>query len=180
MKQVLPLDDADLTRHLLCMCPAKWQTLYDLTEKMTPVNTRALLLILEKIKNNAEVETEPSSAIKPKGAEGKRKMEYINSCIPKKSKQVVFSDKHCTLCKKHGGPHKSMTVVSIILTVLLSTGMGAQEAHKGTGMLIRTIQIRENVKKQILLRKAFCKHSHKHKKRRANNSESDSDSDYSS
>ena len=46
-KQVLPLDDANLMTHLLHMCPAKWQTQYDLTEKMTPVNTRALLLILE-------------------------------------------------------------------------------------------------------------------------------------
>jgi hypothetical protein len=26
-KQVLPLDDADLMTHLLCMCPAKWQTI---------------------------------------------------------------------------------------------------------------------------------------------------------
>ena len=48
-KQVLPLDDADLMMPLLCMCPAKWQTQYDLTEKTTPVNTRALLLILEKM-----------------------------------------------------------------------------------------------------------------------------------
>jgi hypothetical protein len=54
-KQVLPLDDADLTTHLLRMCPAKWQTQYNLTEKTTPVNTRALLLILEKIENNAEL-----------------------------------------------------------------------------------------------------------------------------
>ena len=82
-KQVLPLDDADLAMHLLYMCPAKWQTQYDLTEKTTPVNTRVLLLILEKIENNAEVETKPPSAIKPKGAEGKHKMESINSRIPK-------------------------------------------------------------------------------------------------
>jgi hypothetical protein len=65
-KQVLPLDDADLTMHLLCMCPAKWQTQYDLTEKTTPVNTWALLLILEKIENSAEVEAKPPSVIKPK------------------------------------------------------------------------------------------------------------------
>ena len=88
------------------MCPAKWQTQYDLTEKSTPVNTRSLLLILEKIKNNAEVEAKPPNASKPKGAEGTCKMESINSHIPRKSKQVGFSDKHCALCKKHGGPHK--------------------------------------------------------------------------
>jgi hypothetical protein len=125
------------------MCPAKWQTQYNLTEKTTPVNTRALLLILEKIENNAEVEAKPLTVTKPKGAEGKHKMESINSCIPKKSKQVGFSDKHCALSKKHGGPHKSHTLVivaSTMPTVLLSKGMGVQVAHKGTDIMTRTIQ----------------------------------------
>ena len=45
-----------------------------------------------------------------------------------------------------------VTVVSSIPTVLLSKGMGAQEAHEGTDILINTIQIRENMKGQILLR----------------------------
>jgi hypothetical protein len=78
-----------------------------LTEKTTPVNTRALLLILDKIENNAEVEAKPLSMIKSKGTEGKYKMESINSHIPKKSKQVGFSDTQCALCKNHGGPYKS-------------------------------------------------------------------------
>jgi hypothetical protein len=106
-KQVLPLDDADLMMHLLHMCPAKWQTQYDLKEKTTPVNTKALLSILEKIKIMAEVGTKPPSAIKPKGAEGKCKMESVDSCIHKKSKHVGFINKYCALCKKHGGLHKS-------------------------------------------------------------------------
>eukprot|EP00804_Cyclotella_cryptica_P011365 CCRYP_016035-RA/>CCRYP_016035-RA protein AED:0.37 eAED:0.38 QI:0/-1/0/1/-1/1/1/0/139 len=54
-EKVLPLDDADLATHLLRMCPAKWQTQYDLTENTTPVSTRALLLVLESIENNAEL-----------------------------------------------------------------------------------------------------------------------------
>ena len=45
-----------------------------------------------------------------------------------------------------------VTVVSIIPTVLLSKGMGAQVAHEGTDSLTRTVQTRENVKGQILLR----------------------------
>jgi hypothetical protein len=45
-----------------------------------------------------------------------------------------------------------VTVVSIILTVLLSKGMGMQEAHEGMDMLIRTVQIRKNMKGQIMLR----------------------------
>jgi len=91
----------DLTTHLLCMCPAKCQTQYDLTEKTTLVNTRALLFILEKIENNTEVEAKPPSVMKPKGAEGKCKMESMDSCIAKKPKHIGLSDKQCTLCKKH-------------------------------------------------------------------------------
>ena len=106
-KQVFPLHDADLATHLLCMCLAKWQTQYNLTEKMTPVNTSALLLILEKIKNITEVEAKPPNMIKSKGAEGKHTMESINSHIPKTPKQVGFSDKQYALCMKHGGPYKS-------------------------------------------------------------------------
>jgi hypothetical protein len=71
------------------MCPAKWQTQYNLMEKTTPVR------ILEKIENNAEVEAKPPSVFKPKGTEGKLKMESIDSRIPKMSEQVGFSDKQC-------------------------------------------------------------------------------------
>ena len=168
------------SQHTLCMCPAKWQTQYNLTEKTTPVNTRALLLILEKIENNAELEAKPPNAIKPKGAEGKRKMESIDSRIPKKSKQVGFSDKHCTLCKKMAGRTNHiilLTVVSIIPTVLLSKGIGAQEAHEKMDILIRT-NYAQLICKEV--KKPFRKHSSKRKKRRTNDSESDSDSDYSS
>jgi hypothetical protein len=156
MKQVLPQNDAYLATHLLRMCPSKWQTQYNLTEIMTPVNTRALLLILEKIKNNADVEAKPPSVIKPKGAEGKCKMESIKSCIPQKSKQVGFSDNQCALCKNMTGHTNHtilMTVASLIPTVLLSTGMGAQEVHKEMDMQTKTSQKKENKKGQILLRK---------------------------
>jgi hypothetical protein len=42
-------------------------------------------LTLEKIENNTEVEAKPPSVIKSKGAEGKCRMESMDSCIPKKS-----------------------------------------------------------------------------------------------
>jgi hypothetical protein len=93
-KQVLPLDDANLVTHFLLMYLAEWQTQY--MEKMTPVSTRTLLLILEKIEYHTEVEAKPSSVIKPKGTEGKCKMESMDSHIPKKPKQVGFCDKQCT------------------------------------------------------------------------------------
>eukprot|EP00804_Cyclotella_cryptica_P022966 CCRYP_014981-RA/>CCRYP_014981-RA protein AED:0.99 eAED:1.00 QI:0/-1/0/1/-1/1/1/0/244 len=128
-KKVLPLDDADLATHLLRMCPAKWQTQHYLTEKTTPVSTRALLLVLENIENNAEFDAKPSSMTEAKGADQKRKMESIDSCIPKKPKKVGWTDKHCVLCKKHGGYTKVTTPVTaavISKTVLKSRRMGAQ------------------------------------------------------
>jgi hypothetical protein len=122
-KQILPLDNANLATHLLHICPAKWQTLYNLTEKTTPASASAPLLILQKIEINADIEAKPSSVIKPKGAEGKCKMESMHSQIPKKPKQVVFSDKQCAICKKMADRtnHTTLvTVASLILTVLLS------------------------------------------------------------
>ena len=188
-KQVLPLDNADLTTHLLHTCPAKWQTQYDLMEKTTPVNTRALLLILEKIENNVEVETKPPSMIKSKGAEGKRKMESINSHIPKKSKQVGFSDKHCALCKKHGGPYTSQNTRDHRKFYLNGTpiksngvagstrGNGDAEKHCSNQRECKGANFAQIICKEV--KKAFHKQSSKCKKRCANDLESDSDSNYS-
>ena len=108
-KKVLPLEDADLATHLLRMCPAKWQTQYELTENSTPVSTRALLLVLENIENYVELDAKPASMTKAKGAEQKHKMESEDSHIPKKPKKVGWTEKHCMLCKKHGGAHKTHT-----------------------------------------------------------------------
>jgi hypothetical protein len=69
--------------HLLHICPAKWQTQYDLMEKTTRVHTLALLLILEKIENNAEVETKHPSMIKPKGAGVNAGWSQLTSASPK-------------------------------------------------------------------------------------------------
>jgi hypothetical protein len=124
-------------------------------EKMTPVNTKALLLILEKIENNAEVDAKPPTVIKLKGAEGKRKMELIDSRIPEHLNMyaLVIS---CVLYVRKMAGHTNhttlVTVVNSIPTVLLSKGMGLQEMHKGMDILIRTFQIRETTKQQILLR----------------------------
>ena len=157
---------------------------------MTSVNTRALLLILEKIENDTEVETKPPSVIISKGTEGKSKMESIDSRILKKSKQVGFSDKQCALCKKHGGLYKSHFTCDCCkfnpdgTPIKRNGGTGSarrnrhadknrshQRDRKGTNF----VQI---ICKEV--KKAFRKQSHKRKKCRANDSESDSNSDYSS
>ena len=69
-KQVLPLDDADLATHLLRMCLAKWQTQFNLAENTTPISTRALLFVLEKIENNTKLEPNCPVRLKEKGMRG--------------------------------------------------------------------------------------------------------------
>ena len=130
--------------------------------------------------------------IKPKGVEGKHKMESIDSLIPKKPKQVGFSDKQCALCKKQGGPYKSHSTHDC--RKYNSDGTPSKR-NGGAGSASSTRRNktadkhRSNQRKcegayfpQIIckeVKKAFRKQSSKRKKRPANDSESDSDSDYS-
>jgi hypothetical protein len=178
--QVFPLDDTDLATHFLRMCLAKWQIQYDLTEKTTPVNTRAFLLILEKIKNNAEVEAKPTSS----------RMKWIDSRTPKKSKRVGFSGKQCALCKKHGGPHKLHNTCDCHKynpdSTLIKRNGGAGSTQRN-GQTDKNHSNRRERKGAIFaqiickeVKKAFRKHSHKCKKHHTNHSESDSNFDYSS
>ncbi len=92
------------------MCPARWQAQYDLSKNTTPVSTRALLLILENIENNSNLDYKSPNLYKSKGAEGKHKMESIDSLIPKKPKKVGWTNKDCIFSKKHGGPFKSQNM----------------------------------------------------------------------
>ncbi len=103
-KPVMPLEDADLTTHLLRMCPVKWQRQYDLMENSTPVSTRALLMVLENIESNVELDEKPPSKDKAKGANNKRKMANIKAHTPKMANKG-WTEKHCSLCKKHGSVH---------------------------------------------------------------------------
>ena len=105
-KKFVPLDDANLMTHLLCMCLANWQTQYNLTENTTPISTRALLLVLKNIENNAKLYHKPPNVTTAKGAEVKRKMESDLSIL-KKPKKVGWTKKNGMLCKQHGGPHMS-------------------------------------------------------------------------
>ncbi len=114
------MGDADITTHLLFMCPIKWQTYYNLTENSTPVSTRALLPLLENIKNNAELDYKSQNPNKSTGAKGKCNMESISSKIPKKSKKVGGTDKYCVLCKKHGGYSKATTHVTVIVLMRMA------------------------------------------------------------
>jgi hypothetical protein len=112
-------------------------------------------LVLENIENNVELDAKPSSTIKAKGAEQKRKMESMDSCIPKKPKQEGFSNKQCTLCKKHGGPYKSHNTRDCHMFNHDGTPIKRNGGARSTQMnrhAYKHHSKRENLKTKILLR----------------------------
>ncbi len=184
-KEVLTLDDMELTTHLLRKCPIKWQTQYNLTKNTTPVSIRALLLVLENIENNANLDNKSQNPNKPKGAEGKCKMDLNEYCIPKKARKGLVhlklpekqGEKHCVLCKKHGGPFKSHNMCNCHhfnkdgTPIKNRGGKNRTQPNKKGPKGENVVQLM-----QTKIKEALCKHMHKDRKRCSRELDSDSDS----
>jgi hypothetical protein len=105
--------EAELGAHVLRMCPLPWQDQYNLNKKgMTPMDLRSLLTSLEAIERVCTHEKgkpdnhEKSEKSSYKGKKGKKRPGTDPTvCVPKK----VQFEKHCDLCKKHGGAHTTHT-----------------------------------------------------------------------
>ena len=153
----MPLDDADLVTHLLHMCPAKWQTQYNLMENTTPISTRALLLILENIKRIL-----PRSILSCplwqnwKGPMGSARLSRWTPVSPRNPRE--WAGPRSTAChtrRMEGRTRATTCMTAIILTrsVLLSKGMGVQ---------VSPIQRKREAKVQTLCRfsmLSWTKHS---------------------
>jgi hypothetical protein len=105
----IPFIEVEVGAYVLRMCPIQWQDQYNMNEKgMTPMDMRLLLTLLEAIERICTYEKgrsdsyEKSEKSSTKGEKGK-KCPGTNSTarVPKK----VRFEKHCNLCKKHGGAH---------------------------------------------------------------------------
>jgi hypothetical protein len=101
-----PFTEAELGAHVLCMCPIQWQDQYNLNKKgMTPMDMRLLLTSLEAIECVCTYErdkSESSEKSSHKSEKGKKcPGTKATICLPKK----VCFEKHCDLCKKHGGAY---------------------------------------------------------------------------
>ena len=105
-------------------------------------------------------------------------MESINSRIPKKPKKVGWTDKHCVLCKKHGGPFKSHNMHNCHHfnkdgTPIKNRGGTSRPEHNKKGPEgMNFIQLM-----CTKIKKALSKHTRKDRKHRAHEQDSDSDSD---
>jgi hypothetical protein len=88
------------------MCPIQWQDEYNMNKKgMTLMDMRSLLTLLESIKRVCTYEKgklESSEKSSNKGEKGKKRPD--TNCTARVPKKVRF-EKHCDLCKKHGGAY---------------------------------------------------------------------------
>jgi hypothetical protein len=105
----VPFMEAELGAHVLRMCSLPWQDQYNMNEKgMTLMDMCLLLTSLEAIEcvctyEKGKLDTfKKSNKSSNKGKKGK-KCPGTNSTI-RVPKKVRF-EKHCDLCKKHGGAH---------------------------------------------------------------------------
>jgi hypothetical protein len=104
-----PFTEAELGAHVLRMCPIQWQDQYNMNEKgMTPMDMPSLLTLLEVIKRvctyeKGKLDSYKKSEKSSNKGEKEKKCPGTNSTarVPKK----VHFEKHCNLCKKHGGAH---------------------------------------------------------------------------
>jgi hypothetical protein len=98
-----PFDAPDLASHILRMVPWNWQDQNKLTEAMVPQSIWEILEALECIDKafpTDKVEEGPKTNAKSSNS-SKRKMVSFDERILKKH----CREKHCLLCKKHGGAH---------------------------------------------------------------------------
>ncbi len=96
--------EAELRNHVLRMCPIQWQDQYNMNKKgMMLMDMRLLLTSLEAIKwvcTYEKAKLESSKKASHKGEKGKKRPGTNSTArVPKK----VCFEKHCNLCKKHGG-----------------------------------------------------------------------------
>jgi hypothetical protein len=104
----VPFMEAELGAHVLRMCPLPWQDQYNMNKKgMAPMDMRLLLTLLEAIERicaheKGKPDNKKSKKSSYMGKKGKKRPGTSSRVwVPKK----VRYEKHCNLCKKHGGMH---------------------------------------------------------------------------
>jgi hypothetical protein len=98
--------EAELGTHVLSMCPLQWQDQYNMNEKdMMPMDMCLLLTLLEAIERVYTYEKgklKSSKKLSHKSKKGKKRPG--TEAMVRVLKKVCF-EKHCNLCKKHGGAY---------------------------------------------------------------------------
>jgi hypothetical protein len=177
----VPFTEAELGAHVLRMCPLQWQDQYNMNEKgMTPMDMHLLLTSLEAIKCFCTYEKskldyfEKSDKSSNKGKKGKKRP-GTNSTV-RVPKKVCF-EKHCNLCKKHGGAHTTHNTSECCRfkkdgKEKSSFCAAKKGGYKSNPINQKIAQLTNKIKK---LEKALKKSGKKGQKRHYKNSDSDSE-----
>ncbi len=98
--------EAELGAHVLHMCPIQWHDQFNLTKKgMTPMDMRSLLTLLEAVERICAYEKgKLESSEKPSHRSEKGK-KHPGTEGPLRVPKKAHFEKHCNLCKKHGGAY---------------------------------------------------------------------------
>ncbi len=175
----LPFAKADLSSHVLRMCPYAWQDQYNLHKKGgTPVDMHLLHQSLEAIERVCSREgsekSNPSRDEKPLHSEkkGTKQPDTESPRVPKK----VRTEKHCNLCKKHGGAYMMHNTCSCRRFEKDGTEKSDFRAAKKGGKKPNPAKqsFAQLSKKMDKLEKVLKKQDTKKRKRRSSNSDSDS------
>jgi hypothetical protein len=178
----VPFMEAELGAHVLRMCPAlQWQDQYNMNEKgMTPMDMCLLLTLLEAIERVCTYERGKSDTFeksdKSLNKDEKGKKHPDTDSLARVPKKVRF-EKHCNLCKKHGGAHTMHNTRDCRRFEKDRKEKSSFRAAKKGGYKSNTVnqnfpQLTNKIKK---LEKALKKSGKKGQKRRYEDSNSDSE-----
>ncbi len=176
----VPFAEADLSSHILQMCPYAWQDQYNLHEKGgTPVDMCLLLLSLKVIEHVCGQEgsdkSKPSCDKKPLHSKrkGTKRPGTDSPRVPKK----VRTEKHCDLCKKHGDMYAMHNTCNCPRFEKDGTEKSDFRAAKKGGKKPNPMKqsFAQLSKKLDKLEKVIKKKDTKKRKRRSSNSDSDSE-----
>ena len=100
----VPFVEADPASQVLQMCLYTWQDQYNLHKRGgTPVDMRSLLLSLEAIERVCGQERTNASSNKKALHSKKKGTKQLGTEATAKVPKKACAEKHCDLCKKHGG-----------------------------------------------------------------------------
>ncbi len=106
MPVIFLFSEADLSSHVLRMCPHQWQDQYNLQEKgVAPMDMHSLQASLEAIEIVCTPEKAHAPSSKKASHKNKAGAKQPSTGATKQAHKKVHFEKSCKLCKKHGGAH---------------------------------------------------------------------------
>ncbi len=102
----VPFTEAELGAHVLRMCPLQWQDQYNMNKKgMMPMDMRLLLTSLEAIERVCTYKKGKSESSEKSSHKSKKGKKHPGTEATIRVPKKVCFEKHCNLCKKHGGTY---------------------------------------------------------------------------